>query len=1374
MARARLTLESMTGTAALFWSGRADFGSTFSADGSQIWLTQLILPGSPDFNTVALTFTGELANRVETGTWTFTGPGSGAAPATLTMLPDRTNPYQWQTPVSGDLHALFSAIADLPVRDRVLIIEVYDGVDDGPLALPTLPALTAQVGIPFAYEFPAAIGGVAPYRYSLEHTLENMEFDPDTRTLSGSPRATDIGENHVVYQANSGTEILRQTVSFAISPDPRPIFRVEVDWDGDGNFGNDRSDITADVLSISACRRGREFVGQRYGQSIAGLFACRLTDDDAIYDRFNPSSPLAGKVLPGREVRVSQLVDGAYSTEWSGVLDDVRPTQLSGRRVVRLRALGALSLLRNTLIHIPMEERITGATAARRILDASGIAARWIGSLSSGTRLQRWWVRGETGLDALRTLAESVLGIVVEERDGTIALEARTTREAQSAPALVLASETPAASETPITALSWADPLYHLATSVVVALREFDVAPTQVLWTWEGAPIRLPAGASISVQAPYPPPDRLGTAIAVDTWAAVDPNQDISANTESDGTGADAGEDVVLGVVDSANLRVMTIRNTAATAVHITALQARGDPLLVSGVYERRFEDASAIAQYGDRPYVADNTFLVEAEAEAYARRLLTALARPLPRVRVTYEDSEQQTRLQISDTVLLRSAGRSSRYYVEMIDHEWQRGGLHLVTLTMTERSGLVEAIAPSVTVAPIPAADEGSVTQLAATVHGGAYDAITYAWTVSHGALSAATVANPTWTRPQVDEDTVAEIQLRVSVTGSGNAARRGTTAMRDVNLQSLIRDVPLLPVAVAPTVTVDAVANGRSGAASLLEATITGGVYDALTYAWTVSGGELDDAAAASPTWTRPTVNADTDYTIGVVVTARGTGTIARADTSAAADRATRTATVVPPLPVAAAPTVAVDAVANGLGGTRVALEATITGGVYDALTYAWTVSGGELDDAAAASPTWTRPTVDADTDYTIGVVVTARGTGTIARADTSAAADRATRTATVTPLLPVAAAPTVAVDAVANGLGGTRVALEATITGGVYDALTYAWTVSGGELDDAAAASPTWTRPTVDADTDYTIGVVVTARGTGTIARADTSAAADRATRTATVTPLPVTTMDTDTIYQLAAAQPTAPAGGTTDEDHLPTGWSRTAPAATQAADVWQSQRTRTFEDGVFASAGAWGTPSIHERRLPVGCQTWGAWSQWSTWERGPTGAPVVQGRRFLRYEGSCADRVAVWEQFGQLEGLESRLRSRACADSGNTEVEEQGESRPYTVPYTAELRLPSAESGTWSAWANSGSPTTSDGPETLTGYEGSCAGRQAIYAWLRTTSQPQRRTHSCTGAVQTQTLMTRQTLVRRQAAPDPGTWSPWVCGPWIGDFPSYRI
>ena len=66
---------------------------------------------------------------------------------------------------------------------------------------------------------------------------------------------------------------------------------------------------------------------------------------------------------------------------------------------------------------------------------------------------------------------------------------------------------------------------------------------------------------------------------------------------------------------------------------------------------------------------------------------------------------------------------------------------------------------------------------------------------------------------------------------------------------------------------------------------------------------------------------------------------------------------------------------------------------------------------------------------------------------------------------------------------------------------------------------------------------------------------------------------------DYVYRLSATVPSTPTGGTTVEDHTPAGWSRSAPSPTSTLSVYQSYRQRTYRDGVFYSATAWGSPTV---------------------------------------------------------------------------------------------------------------------------------------------------------------------------------------------------
>ena len=285
-----------------------------------------------------------------------------------------------------------------------------------------------------------------------------------------------------------------------------------------------------------------------------------------------------------------------------------------------------------------------------------------------------------------------------------------------------------------------------------------------------------------------------------------------------------------------------------------------------------------------------------------------------------------------------------------------------------------------------------------------------------------------------------------------------------------------------------------------------------------------------------------------------------------------------------PDAVAPTVTISGDTDVDEDDTLALSAAVSGGTYDDISYAWAVdSGGGTITGSGASVTYNPPDVSADTEVTVSCEVTATGDGTLAGDGTSATASD-THDFTVNLVLPDATAPSTfaitAVDAVDEG--GT-VTLTVTHSGGVYDTISYIWQIlfSGGGSITGTGASVTYNAPSVSADTQVTVGVTGTARGTGTLAVDGTS---QSATDQEVFTVRSIT--DTDSIWRLGDPEtaPATPTGGESTETHTPTDWTRTQPSATETQAVWRSQRTRTYSGGSFVSATAWGAPTRVEERL----------------------------------------------------------------------------------------------------------------------------------------------------------------------------------------------
>ena len=322
-----------------------------------------------------------------------------------------------------------------------------------------------------------------------------------------------------------------------------------------------------------------------------------------------------------------------------------------------------------------------------------------------------------------------------------------------------------------------------------------------------------------------------------------------------------------------------------------------------------------------------------------------------------------------------------------------------------------------------------------------------LTYAWTAPSGVtLSSSTVAGPTFTAPDVDADTDYTFTLVVD-DGSASSAP-DTVVVRVLNGNE------------PPTANAGSDQTVNEGT----EVTLSGSGDDPdgdnadLTYAWTApSGVTLSSSTVAGPTFTAPDVDADTDYTFTLVVD----------DGSASSAPDTVVVRVLngnePPTANAGS-----DQTVNE--GTEVTLSGSgdDPDGDNADLTYAWTApSGVTLSSSTVAGPTFTAPDVDADTDYTFTLVVD----------DGSASS---TPDTVVVRVLNGNEPPT----ANAGPDQTVNEETEVTLSGSGDDPdgdnadLTYAWTAPlGVTLSSSTVASPTFTAPSVDSETDHAFALVV---------------------------------------------------------------------------------------------------------------------------------------------------------------------------------------------------------------------------------------------------------------------------------------------------------
>lgn len=258
----------------------------------------------------------------------------------------------------------------------------------------------------------------------------------------------------------------------------------------------------------------------------------------------------------------------------------------------------------------------------------------------------------------------------------------------------------------------------------------------------------------------------------------------------------------------------------------------------------------------------------------------------------------------------------------------------------------------APVANAGPDQIVDEGSVVSLnGSTSTDTDGDQLSYNWTAPVGiTLSSATSATPTFTAPDVKQDTQCEFSLKVF---------DGNVYSTEDKVVITVKKVNKAPVANAGA---DQVVNEGS-VISLNGGTSTDTDGDQLTYAWTAPVGiTLSSATSTAPTFTAPEVAVDTPYTFTLVVS-DGTAT-------STADQVIITVTQVNKVPVANAglPQTVVEGTVVTLDGSK------STDADGDILTYIWTAPDGvTLSGTTTANTSFVAPATTTTATYTLGLTV-----------------------------------------------------------------------------------------------------------------------------------------------------------------------------------------------------------------------------------------------------------------------------------------------------------------------------------------------------------------------------------------------------------------
>ena len=337
-----------------------------------------------------------------------------------------------------------------------------------------------------------------------------------------------------------------------------------------------------------------------------------------------------------------------------------------------------------------------------------------------------------------------------------------------------------------------------------------------------------------------------------------------------------------------------------------------------------------------------------------------------------------------------------------------------------------------------------------------------------------------------------------------------------------------------------------------------------------------------------------------------------------------------------------------------------------------------------------------------------------------------------------LFATAKVPIVTLNSVPSGDEGTTVGLGATLSGGVYDDISYSWSVTDGTLSDDNITNPTWVRPDVTRDTNVQISLIIIVTGSGVKARENTS---DTVTVSvmSTVTNIDVvwgpwrTTSTSYTWGRWSSTSSVRGSLGSRERLYTRSGTRYTNQTRTSNLNITQS---RTLSASVSGS----------EWRSSPAPITWSGWSRvgsittsYGNWSAtGP-------------YRGTLANREQRWTRTSTPTWTEQRTSNYGVTQnrsiSGSSSNVYEWRSNPAPI--------------TWSGWTKVGSTSTSYGGWGSAGFfRGTLANREEQYVRTATPTWTEQRTSNY-GVTESRTQRGVPSDEREwRSSPEPITWSGW--------------
>ena len=440
-------------------------------------------------------------------------------------------------------------------------------------------------------------------------------------------------------------------------------YKIEVDWNNDGDFIDTYDDITADVKEIRFSRGKNE----ELDKAETGRLDLRVNNAAGKYSPEYSSGVLYGNLLPKRTIRVYDSITGLIL--FYGYIEEIIPHPHLDEQDAFISAVDGLDFLaRHELDTVLYKDELTGALVTN-ILDAAG----WSDSLRSidagqDTVPYGYWHQVKA-LTALGDIEDSELGFIYVSGSGQLAFEDRHHRyTATHQTSQATFSDT-------MTDLTYDYSARNVYNEIRATITPWELQSEAELWRLAETPsIAIGQTSTFWGNSEY----------FVDAWVTPVATTDYTANSQADGLGDDETANITIVTTKFAKSIKLAITNDTTHIVYITKLLARGTYYDDKTKISLKSEDSTSQTAYQKRTLTLDGKYLTNVDTgQNFCDYAIARFKDPQAEVSMTLVNKNatlltQILTREISDriTVVNTKLGMSKDFLINKMEHEILEGG--------------------------------------------------------------------------------------------------------------------------------------------------------------------------------------------------------------------------------------------------------------------------------------------------------------------------------------------------------------------------------------------------------------------------------------------------------------------------------------------------------------------------------------------------------------------------------------------------------------------------------------------------------------------------------------------------------------------------